>query len=161
MRDRKRSTMTLLHVAALCISLASCGGIIGLDGDGGGGGVGDPPPSVSLPDGIEQHVTITPESLTVGADIVVRSVLRNTGTVPVPLSSRICGLNWGGNLRLTFTPGVATCGGWSISTTLAVGDSLVSTAWWRLGSPAGEYTLYVGHLLSPSAYVQAIPITIR
>lgn len=142
------------------LGLAACGSFIGLD-TGGGGGVGDPPPSVSLPDGIVQEVTVSPESLVVGADITVRSVLRNVGIAPIDITSRICGLNWGGNLRVTFTPGVVTCGGWSTQRMLAPGDSAVSTAWWRLGSPAGEYTLYVGHLLAPSTYVHSLPITIR
>jgi hypothetical protein len=160
MRNLRKSRIARLAVATLVIGLVSCSSLIGIEG-GGGGGTTNPPPSVALPDGIVQNVSISPESLDVGSDIVVRSVLKNVSAAPISIESRICGLNWGGNLRLTFTPGVATCGGWSSQGPLAPGDSVVSQAAWRLGSPSGEYTLYVGHLLSPSAYAYALPIKIR
>ena len=155
-----RMVVAAAAIAVVAFAVAACGSDIGLSAGGDGGGGGGSPVG-ELPAGLVQTVSVAPESPTFDGDIVVRSVIRNEGAVSMEITTRICGLNWGGNLRLVFTPGVVTCGGYSQTTSLAVGDSVVSTAYWRVRSQAGEYTLFVGQLLSPSTYVRSIPITVQ
>lgn len=104
--------------------------------------------------GLEQQVTLEPATLVDGRDVVVRSVLRNRGQAPLALEHRECGLDYAGTLTLTHPPEVLKCAGYSISRTLAPGDSAVTSDLMRVASAPGRYTLRVRHALAPSYWLE-------
>jgi non-ribosomal peptide synthetase component F len=114
---------------------------------------------VSFPDGLTQTVTITPSAPRTMANLVVRSAVVNLGTAPVSLESRVCGLDFQGTLLLQGPPGLAQCAAYSMSGTLAPGDSLVQSEPMQLLSPAGRYELLVRQVVTPSHWV-TVPVTV-
>jgi hypothetical protein len=99
-------------------------------------------------DGLEQDATITTPARS-GANVTIRSVLHNRGSQPLTVESRMCGLNYGGTLQLSWPPELGKCAGYSMRGPLAVGDSIVTSDVMRIDSPPGTYTLQVTHALEP------------
>jgi hypothetical protein len=104
--------------------------------------------------GLEHRVTLTPSEPNAGGDVQIHSVITNRGTESVALSSRICGLNYGGTLRLAYPNGSATCGGYSMGGSIAPGESRTNTDLNRVASARGIYTLRVRHALQPELWVE-------
>lgn len=144
------ATCTFVAVAIACTS----------DVPTGGGGGGPISPTTELPAGLRQFVTVSNDAPAGGEDIQVRSVLRNDTTVAITVETRICGLSWGGNLRVGVTPGLPPCSGWSDTTLLAPGDSVVGSASWRVLATPGSYVVYVGQIVVP-AYGHPVPIVVH
>jgi hypothetical protein len=104
--------------------------------------------------GLEHRVTLTPSEPTAGGDVQIHSVITNRGTESVVVSSRICGLDFGGSLDLTYPNGSAACGGYSTAGSLAPGESRTNTDLNRVASAPGTYTLRVRHALQPELWVE-------
>jgi hypothetical protein len=99
-------------------------------------------------------MTLTPSELTTGEDVLIESVITNKDNQPVPLLSRICGLDLGGDLGLRSPPGSVACAGYSQGGNIAPGDSRHSSERRRITSPPGVYTLRVRHALQPESWVE-------
>jgi hypothetical protein len=106
------------------------------------------------PSGLEHRVTLTPSEPTAGGDVQIHSVITNRGTESVALNSRICGLDYGGNLKLAYPNGSAACGGYSMGGSIAPGESRTNTDLNRVASALGVYTLRVRHALRPELWVE-------
>jgi hypothetical protein len=104
--------------------------------------------------GLEQHVTLTPTQPTVGENVEIHSVITNRRSQPVALESRICGLDLAGDLELTWPPDFGVCGGYSMSGTIAPGESRASSELRRVASAPGTYTLRVRHAVQPELWVE-------
>lgn len=105
--------------------------------------------------GLVQRVTLTPGMLVSGQNVRVRSVLINRGAARITVENRICGLDFRGTLALSQPPDAVKCAGYSQSTTLAAGDSVVGFDIMRVDSPSGAYTVRVQHALSPAFWYEA------
>jgi hypothetical protein len=112
------------------------------------------------PSGLEHRVTLTPSEPTAGRDVQIRSVITNRGTESVTVNSRICGLDFGGNLKLAYPNGSATCGGYSTAGSIAPGESRTNTDFNRAASAPGIYTLRVRHALQPELWVE-VAVVVR
>ena len=108
--------------------------------------------------GLEQRVTITPALPAAGDAVEIRSVITNTGTEPIMVSSRTCGLNYQGTLALLYPGGSAACGGFSTSGLLAPGESRTQSDFNRVDSPRGVYALRVGHAIQPELWAQLVVV---
>jgi hypothetical protein len=108
--------------------------------------------------GLEHRVTLTPSEPTAGGDVQIHSVVTNRGTESVTLSSRICGLDFGGNLELAYPNGSAVCGGFSTAGPIAPGESRTNTDVNRVASAPGIYTLRVRHALQPELWVEMLVV---
>ncbi len=104
--------------------------------------------------GLEQRVTLTPAELIAGENVTITSVITNRGSQAIALESRICGLTLGGDIRLDPPPGIGMCAGYSMSGTIAPGQSRESVEIRRVASPPGTYTLRVKHALEPELWVE-------
>jgi hypothetical protein len=113
--------------------------------------------NASLVNGLEQHVSISPASPSVGDALTVRSVLVNRSASSIVVdhysgeSLQLSGVGFVNNNNDTL-PGF----GWPFAShsTLAPGDSLVAqrrTA--AISSKAGDYLFFVQQLSSPSVGV--------
>jgi hypothetical protein len=107
-----------------------------------------------LPGGLVQRVTLSPAAPAQGQNVSIRSVINNAGPLAVTLSSRICGLDFGGDLKLSWPPELGKCGGYSMRGDLAPADSVLGFDTMRVDSPPGEYTLRVRHALSPEGWYE-------
>lgn len=116
------------------------------------------PPSAQVPTMITstlaQRVTVTPAQPATGTNVTITSVLTNRGSAPVSLESRICGLNYAGQLTLTHPPEVMKCAGYSMNAPLAPGDSVVTSDLMRVTSGAGTYTLRVQQAVRPEGWAE-------
>lgn len=101
-----------------------------------------------------QTVTITPASPASGENVSFRSVIVNRGSAPAAMTSRICGLDFGGTLELAWPPRIGKCGGYSSTGALAPGDSIVGHDLMQVASPPGRHGLRVRHALSPDTWVE-------
>jgi hypothetical protein len=108
--------------------------------------------------GLVQAVTISPAALLDGNDIEVRSVIRNAGLLPIPLESRVCGLDYAGSLEVVSF--LLHCAAFSQTTELAPGDSVVTTDIMRVASPPGQYELRVRHAVAPEHWA-SVPTLVR
>jgi hypothetical protein len=104
--------------------------------------------------GLEQRVTLSPAEPVTGENVRINSRITNRGSQPVSLESRICGLDFGGDLQLTWPPGIGMCAGYSMGGTIAPGESRESSEIRRVDSGAGSYTLRVRHALRPERWVE-------
>jgi hypothetical protein len=104
--------------------------------------------------GLEQRVTLTPSELVAGENVQIQSVITNRGSDAVQLESRICGLDLGGDLELSFPPGFGVCAGYSMEGTIAPGESRAGSELQRVDSKPGTYTLRVRHALRPELWVE-------
>jgi hypothetical protein len=116
--------------------------------------------SATLPGGLVQHVRLDPAEPTGGLNVALRSVIVNEGTAAVPLTSRICGLDYAGALALTHPPEVMKCDGVSQSASLAPGDSVQVTDLMRVASVPGTYELRVRHAIDPERWV-SVEVVVR
>lgn len=107
-----------------------------------------------LPSGLVQRVALTPATPVQGQNVSIKSMLRNGGAAPITLSSRTCGLDYEGSLKLIPPPDLAKCEGYSMQGDLAPGDSVLGFDTMRVDSPPGEYTLRVRHALGPEAWYE-------
>ena len=114
----------------------------------------------SIGAGLTQSVTVRASALLDGNDVEVRSILVNTGVASIVVSTRICGFDYGGTLVLSEVPGILRCAGYSSSTMLAAGDSLVANDLMRIASPPGQYQLRVRHALQPEHWA-SVAIAVR
>ena len=108
---------------------------------------------------LRHEVHLSPAQPERGDTLRIRSVVRNTGSEPVVVSARICGLDLRGGPALD-SPWVR-CGGYSLDRhTLAPGDSIVEHDGGIVKSGIGEYELQVRHLLTPELWVK-VPVVVR
>ena len=103
-----------------------------------------------IPFGVEQAITVTPVEPRTGENITIESVITNVSTSSLELTSRICGLNLGGDLEMSLPLGVVRCAGFSQTVTLLPGETIRETELRTVNSPAGIFTLEVQHLLDPT-----------
>jgi len=106
--------------------------------------------TVDFPDGLRQVVVITPREPRKNENISVRSTLYNRSNAAMQVVARICGLDFGGTLRLTHPPEVMKCGGYSTNGSLAPGDSIVGGDLMRVAADAGSRVLTVQHAIQPA-----------
>lgn len=127
-------------------------------------GCGDTPTQAASPrdgtarvgrlDDMVQTVTLTPASPRSGETVSIRSAIVNGGSAPVPLTSRICGLDFEGSLDLAWPPEIGKCGGYSMRGALVPGDSVVTYDLMQVTSPAGRHLIRVRHALDPETWVE-------
>jgi hypothetical protein len=86
--------------------------------------------------------------------VSIRSAIVNRGSAPVPLTSRICGLDFGGSLDLAWPSEIGKCGGYSMHGALVPGDSVVTYDLMQVTSPAGRHVVLVRHALAPETWVE-------
>jgi hypothetical protein len=110
--------------------------------------------ALQLPGHLVQRVTLSPAAPAPGQNVSIRSVISNTGFLAASLSSRVCGLDFGGDLKLTWPPNLGKCAAYSMSGDLAPADSVLGFDTMRVDSPPGEYTLRVRHALSPEGWYE-------
>lgn len=135
--------------AALCVALLGCNAAQSLA------------PGVAhqlIAPGLEQTVRLTPAVPTSGGQLQIVSVVTNRSADAVAVTSRICGLDTGGDVVLV-TARMA-CAGYSVQITLAPGDSVAGGDVRVVASPAGRYTLRVRQLLAPQLWLD-VPLVVR
>lgn len=103
---------------------------------------------------LQQTVRIEPAEPASGQNITIRSVLVNTGSAPIDLSSRLCGLDYAGALALAEPQGFAKCAAYSMHGLLGAGDSLVVVDLMAVAAAPGRHTLRVRHALAPSLWAE-------
>jgi hypothetical protein len=103
---------------------------------------------------LQQTVRVEPAEPVSGQNITVRSVLLNTGSAPIDLSSRLCGLDYAGALALEEPQGYGKCGAYSMQGLLGAGDSLVVVDLMEVSAGPGRHTLRVRHALAPSLWAE-------
>jgi hypothetical protein len=117
---------------------------------------------VATPEGaaaLRHEVYLSPAQPERGDTLRIRSVVRNTGSEPVVVSARICGVDLRGGPALDVP--WARCGGYSMDRhTMAPGDSIVEHDGGIVTSGIGEYELQVRHLLTPELWVK-VPVMVR
>ena len=151
-----RKTVGPILLATLLATLAACGGsrTTGADEHSDDPPAGQLKQTLDVTNTLSQSVTVSPPNPGQGSNITIRSVLTNRGSAAVDVESRFCGLNYAGTLTLTGPPEVMKCAGYSMQSTLAAGDSVVTQDLMRVTSGPGNYTLRVQHALSPSAWAE-------
>lgn len=151
-----RKIVRPLMLSTLLAAVAACGGsrTTGADGRPDELSSGQLKQTLDVTNTLSQTVTVSPPNPVQGSNITIRSVLTNRGGASADVESRFCGLNYAGTLTLTHPPEVMKCAGYSMQSTLAPGDSVVTQDLMRVTSGAGSYSLRVQHALSPSAWAE-------
>ena len=108
--------------------------------------------------GLEQSVRLIPAVPTSGSQLQIVSLVTNRSADSVAVTSRICGLDTGGDLVLV-TARLA-CAGYSLQVALGSGDSVPAGDVRVVASPPGHYSLRVRQLLAPQAWVD-VPVVVR
>jgi len=108
--------------------------------------------------GLRQRITLIPAAPAPGDTLEVRSVLRNVGTGLVPVTATICGVHLRGSLP--FADPFVRCAGYSVTTELAAGDSVIDGRHVVVTAGPGHWVLEVRQLLDPSEWL-AIPVVVR
>lgn len=108
--------------------------------------------------GIVQRVTITPARPATGDTVTFRSVLVNRGPAPAEVEHVVCGLDFAEN-RVLADPFIR-CLAYSVTTRLAVGDSVVQYDQRVVAAAPGTYTLRATHLLKPTSWALEVPLTV-
>jgi len=109
--------------------------------------------------GLKQIVRVRPASPFVGDTVLVTTVLRNDGATGTgTLESSICGPGLRGSLPLHDPFG--HCAGYSTSTAIAPGDSVMDGTMRVVTGPAGSYQLEVNHLRAPE-YWAPLSVEVR
>ena len=154
-------TARLAWLAALAFALAfaGCAGCAGRDILAVRDGI-EGRSEESIGAGLTQSVAVRASALLDGNDVEVRSVLMNASAGSIAITARICGLDYGGTLELAEVTGILKCAGYSSSTLLAAGDSVVTTDLMRIASSPGNYQLRVRHALQPEHWA-TVAITVR
>lgn len=150
---RRCSVIRRALAAALVASVASCSDAA--TGLSSGRGVARDEAS-----GLEHRVTLIPSVPSAGGEVEIHSVITNRGTESVTVSSRICGLDYGGTLKLAFPNGSASCGAIGVGGPLAPGESRTNTDLNRIASALGVYSLRVRHAVQPELWVE-VPVIVR
>ncbi|MGZ8378973.1 MAG: hypothetical protein ACXW0Z_17220 [Gemmatirosa sp.] len=160
-RSRAARRLALGAVASLALGTAACSSAASVDA------ITAPPPSLSTTpvertsDGLQQRVVITPARPATGDTIGIRSVLVNRGTAPVRVEHVVCGLDYEtGRDQLLANPFVH-CAAYSITSTLAPGDSVVQHDRRVVAAPAGSYTVRVRHVVPPHDLYVDVPLTVQ
>lgn len=113
---------------------------------------------VELFDGLVQRVTVTPADPEIGAEVEIRSVVRNPDRSTPRFLSNICRLDLESGLELMTAPDWAECKGLPHQVDLAPGDSVVVVTRQRVHGEAGEHEVRVLHVLEPQSWV---PVKVR
>ena len=111
-------------------------------------------------DGLQQRVVITPARPATGDTIDVRSVLVNRGTAPVRVEHVVCGLDFETGRDAVLANPFIHCAAYSVTSTLAPGDSVVQHDRRVIAAPAGSYTIRVRHVVPPHALYVDVPLTV-
>lgn len=160
-RTRAARRLALGVVAGLALGSAACSSAASADSDLL---ITDPPMSRSFgerTDGtLRQQVVITPERPTTGDTIAVRSVLVNRGTAPVRVEHVVCGLDFETGRQDVLADPFVHCAAYSMTSTLAPGDSVVQLDRRVIAAPAGEYTVRVRHVVPPHDLYVDVPLTV-
>lgn len=114
----------------------------------------DPGEPQVIAEGLQQIVTIDPVDPSAGQTIRIRSVIRNTSSTSQMLQSRICGLDFAGSLELVWPPNIAKCAGYSMTGSVAAGDSVVAGDIMNVNSPPGAYVLRIRHAIEPEGWYE-------
>ena len=131
----RRATLMLLVLATPAV-LAACDGQTLLAGDERM----DARTDEVVQAGLLQSVTVRSAPLLDQRDVEVRSVLTNTGSSALALTSRICGLDYAGTLAVSEIPGLMRCLAYSGQGVLAVGDSVEVSDLSRVACPGDPRT---------------------
>ena len=111
-------------------------------------------------DGLQQRVVITPARPATGDTIGVRSVLVNRGTTPIRVEHVVCGLDYETGREAVLANPFIMCAAYSITSTLAPGDSVVQHDRRVVAAPAGSYTIRVRHVVPPHGLYVDVPLTV-
>lgn len=106
--------------------------------------------------GLEQVVILSGTRFAQGDTVEVRSTVHASSDAAAEVEARICGLDL---LGLQLQDPFARCGGYSMRTQLAPGDSLLQRDARIIDSGPGSYTLRVRHLVAPDTWVD-IPVEV-
>jgi len=112
-----------------------------------------------LPQGLVQTVQLSPEHPTTGDWLTITSVVSNSGSQGVPVSSRVCSLDFQSASAFPEAP-LPRCASYSMSVTLQQGDSIAGGDVLIVKASPGLYTLRVRQLLDPEAWVE-VPVTVK
>ena len=111
-------------------------------------------------DGLQQRVVITPARPATGDTIGVRSVLVNRGTTPIRVEHVVCGLDFETGRDAILANPFIHCAAYSMTSTLAPGDSVVQHDRRVIAAPAGSYTIRVRHVVPPHPLYVDVPLTV-
>lgn len=110
-------------------------------------------------EGLQQRVTVTPTRPANGDTVAIRSVLYNRGAAPVRVEHVVCGLDYD-RATILQNPFIM-CAAYSVTSTLAPGDSIVQQDRRVVAARPGTYTLRVRHVAPPSGLYVDVPIAVR
>jgi hypothetical protein len=108
---------------------------------------------------LQQRVIVSPARPASGDTVAVRSVLVNRGTAPVRIEHVVCGLDYE-NTTILQNPFIL-CAAYSMTSTLAPGDSIVQQDRRVVAARPGDYRLRVRHVAPPSGLYLDVPLTVR
>lgn len=157
-RGRVARRLALGAVASLALGTAACSSATSVDAVTA--------PSLSTTpvertsDGLQQRVVITPARPATGDTIAIRSVLVNRGTAPVRVEHVVCGLDYETGRAAVLANPFIHCAAYSITSTLAAGDSVVQQDRRVVAAPAGSYTIRVRHVVPPHPLYVDVPLTV-
>lgn len=158
LRSRVARRLALGALAGLAAGTAACSSATTIDGITA--------PSLSTTpvertaDGLQQRVVIMPARPATGDTIDVRSVLVNRGSAPVRVEHVVCGLDFETGRDALLANPFIHCAAYSVTSTLAPGDSVVQHDRRVIAAPAGSYTIRVRHVVPPSALYVDVPLTV-
>jgi hypothetical protein len=145
-----------LTLAALAAAGAACSDATGPDAPL------TPSPSAVVVErsgsGLQQRITASPGRVAVGDTVSFRSVLTNTGSAPVRVEHVVCGIDFDRTPVLD-NPFIH-CAAYSITTTLAPGDSVVQSDRRVVVARPGEYVIRAKQLLQPTTWWVDVPLTV-
>ncbi len=158
LRSRVARRLALGALAGLAAGTAACSSATTIDGITA--------PSLSTTpvertaDGLQQRVVITPARPATGDTIDVRSVLVNRGSAPVRVEHVVCGLDFETGRDALLANPFIHCAAYSITSTLAPGDSVVQHDRRVIAAPAGSYTIRVRHVVPPHPLYVDVPLMV-
>jgi hypothetical protein len=159
-RSRAARRLALGAVAGLALGTAACSSATSVDA------ITAPPALSTTPvertsDGLQQRVVITPARPSTGDTIAVRSVLVNRGAAPVRVEHVVCGLDFDTGRQQVLANPFIHCAAYSMTSTLAPGDSVVQLDRRVIAAPAGSYTIRVRHVVPPHDLYVDVPLTVE
>jgi hypothetical protein len=117
--------------------------------------------TVSIPGvpGLRQTIRVEPAEPVTGGNFWVSSVLRNEGTTATPtIAVSICGVSTRGTFE--FVDPSLHCAGYSMTTSIAPGDSVVDGRGGVVTSGAGTWRLEVQQLRQPATWT-GVDVTVH
>ena len=159
-RSRAARRLALGAVASLALGTAACSSSTTVDAI-------TAPPALSTTSverttgGLQQRVVITPSRPVTGDTIGVRSVLVNRSSAPVRVEHVVCGLDFDTGRQQVLANPFIHCAAYSMTSTLAPGDSVVQLDRRVVAAAPGSYTVRVRHVVPPHDLYVDVPLTVE